>query len=45
MTYESITCTLAGSGVVVAFDVPWTEDDDYDDTDLVFDLFDRTVGA
>lgn len=40
----SVTCDL-GDGNTAIFDVPDTEADDYDDTWMLFDLFNKTVGA
>jgi len=44
MEYLSVTCELA-SGETVIFDIPYTEADDYDDTWMIFDMFNKAVGA
>lgn len=46
MTSEWLPITSdLDEGGTVEFDVPWTEQDDDDDTYLLFELFQRTVGA
>ncbi len=39
-----LTCNLNEGGTVI-FDVPYTEADDHDNTDLLFELFSSVVGA
>ena len=38
-----ITSTLSGDGVV-AFDIPYTEADDHDETHLAFEILSAAVG-
>lgn len=46
MTSEWLPITSdLDSGTTVVFDVPFTEADDDDETFLMFELFQRTVGA
>lgn len=42
--FISVTCDL-DDGNTAIFDVPFTEADDYDETWMLFDLFNRSVGA
>ena len=42
--YVSVTCDLAEGGTV-AFDIPHSEADDYDDTHLAYEILQSAAGA
>lgn len=44
MEYVPVTCEL-NEGNTVLFDAPYTEADDYDETWMVYQMFQTTVGA